>query len=93
MFKEFEYLGKDVCYEVVVENINKIVDMIEDVKLVFDEIFLFKIDGVEEEIYNMIMKKVYEIYGDFFLEIVKVWFEKELNLIIKNGFVVMYLIV
>lgn len=92
MLKEFEYLGEDAAYEVVVENTNMIANMIEDIKPIPDETFAPKIEGAEEQILKMTLQKAHEIYGDPLPDIVKARLEKELNSIIKNGFAVMYLI-
>ena len=92
MLKEFQYLGENKAKEVVIYNTQKIADMIENVKPIPDETFPPKIEGAEEEIKNMTLKKVHSIYGDVLPEIVQKRIDKELNSIINNGYAVLYLI-
>ncbi|MEZ0537314.1 PolC-type DNA polymerase III [Caldicellulosiruptoraceae bacterium PP1] len=92
MIEEFSYLGEKECFEVVVENTNKIADMIENIKPIPDETFPPKIEGAEDTIMQMTMSKAHEIYGENLPKVVSERLEKELNSIIKNGFSVMYLI-
>ena len=92
MLKEFDYLDDNKAYEVVVENTNKIADMIEDILPIPDGTYPPKIDGAEEEIKKLTYDKAHEIYGEVLPEIVDKRIEKELNSIIKNGFSVMYII-
>ncbi len=92
MIKEFEYLGEEACKEVVIENTQKIADMVEVVKPIPDETFPPKIEGAEEEIRNMTMNKVHSIYGENLPEVVQKRLDKELNSIINNGYAVLYLI-
>ncbi|HBZ6547007.1 TPA: PolC-type DNA polymerase III [Clostridium perfringens] len=92
MMKEFEYLGEEACREVVIENTQKIADMVEVVKPIPDETFPPKIEGAEEEIRNMTMNKVHSIYGENLPEVVQKRLDKELNSIINNGYAVLYLI-
>jgi DNA polymerase III subunit alpha, Gram-positive type len=93
MLSEFSYLGNDKAYEVVVYNTNKIADMIDDnVKPIPDETFPPKIDGAEEQIKEMTLKKVHSIYGEKLPDIVQKRLDKELNSIINNGYAVLYLI-
>ncbi|HHV29605.1 PolC-type DNA polymerase III [Acetivibrio mesophilus] len=92
MMKEFDYLGEEKCYEVVVTNTNLIADQCEDIIPVPDGTFPPKIDGAEEEIKTLAQNKATEIYGETLPEIVEKRMEKELNSIIKNGFSVMYII-
>lgn len=92
MLKEFEYLGEEKAKEVVIENTNKIADMVEDVKPIPDETFPPKIEGSEEEIKEMTLKKAHSIYGEKLPEVVEKRLTKELNSIINNGYAVLYLI-
>lgn len=92
MMKEFEYLGEEACKEVVVENTQKIANMVDIVKPIPDETFPPKIEGAEEDIRNMTMNKVHSIYGENLPEVVQKRLDKELNSIINNGYAVLYLI-
>ena len=92
MLAEFSYLGEELAYEVVVENTNRIADMVEDIMLLPDEPHTPKMDGAEEDIVNISMKKAVSIYGDPLPEIVKARIDRELGSIIKHGFSVLYII-
>lgn len=92
MLDEFYYLPEEKAREIVIENPNKIVDMIGDVKPIPDETYPPVIEGSEEELRNMCYKKARRIYGDDLPEIVEARLERELNSIIGNGYAVMYII-
>ncbi len=92
MLKEFQYLGPQKAYEVVVTNTNKIADMCEQISPISPEKCPPHIPGCEETIKTIAYGKAHELYGENLPEIVEKRLEKELNSIIKNGFSVMYII-
>jgi len=92
MLEEFSYLGENVAYEVVVDNTNKINDMIENVRPIPKGFYPPKIEGAEEEVRQTAYKKLHELYGENIPEHLNERVEKELNSIIGNGFAVLYLI-
>ena len=92
MLKEFEYLGKEKAYEVVVTNTNKISDMCEKIRPISPEKCPPHIPGCEKTIKKIAYDKAHELYGDPLPKIVADRLEKELTSIINNGFSVMYII-
>lgn len=92
MLEEFSYLGEELAYEVVVENTNKIADMVEDVKPIPDSTYPPIIEGSDIELREICYKNAIRIYGDPLPDIVKKRLDRELNSIISNGYAVMYII-
>ena len=94
MLAEFAYLGKDVAYEVCVENSNKIAEMIERIKPVPDRDQLYSpfIPGVEERIHDMAYQRAREWYGDELPPMVEERLQMELDSIINHGYAVLYYI-
>ncbi len=90
MLREFTYLG-DRAYEVVVENTNKVADMIEKIRPVPDGFFPPVIEGSDEQLRESSYKKARETYGENLPEIVAKRLERELNAIISNGYSIMYI--
>ena len=92
MIAEFEYLGMDKAYEVVVTNTNKIADMCERISPISPEKCPPHIPGCEQTIKEIAYEKAHELYGETLPEIVQTRLDKELNSIISNGYSVMYII-
>ena len=90
MLEEFDYLGKDKAYEVVVTNTNLIADMIEDVRPIPEKKCPPVVEGAVDGIRNDSLRRAEEIYGSPLPEMVQKRLDKELNSIINNGFAVMY---
>ncbi len=92
MLEEFSYLGEDVAREVVIENPNKIAEMIENVRPIPLGNYPPHIDGAEEELTEKCHSLAKELYGDPLPKVVSERLERELDSIIKNGFSIMYII-
>ncbi len=92
MLEEFSYLGSDVAREVVIENPNKINEMVEQIRPIPTGFYPPSIPGCEEELEEMCWKRAKEWYGDPLPELVKNRLQRELTPIIGNGFAIMYII-
>ena len=92
MLEEFSYLGEEACREVVIENPNRIADMIERIRPIPEGRYEPDLPGAKEELESSCWKRAHEWYGDDLPEVVEKRLEKELTSIIKNGFAVLYMI-
>ncbi|MGM0851513.1 MAG: PolC-type DNA polymerase III [Bacillota bacterium] len=88
----FSFLGKETAKEIVVDNTNKIADLVDVIKPIRDDLYTPKIEGADEEMRRMSYAMAKSIYGDKLPEIVEARLEKELKSIIGHGFAVIYLI-
>ena len=91
MLDEFSYLGEEAAKEIIIENTNKISDMVEKVQPIPSGFYPPHLDNAEETVRSMTYEKAYRIYGDPLPEVVSARLERELNAIIGNGFSVLYL--
>ncbi len=92
MLSQFEYLGEDTAYEVVVKNPNLIADMCEEIKPIPDGTYPPKIEGSDEELRRICYERMEDYYGSPLPEYIRERLDKELESIIKNGFAVLYII-
>ena len=92
MLAEFEYLGQEMAYEVVVENPRRIAEQIERFKPIPDPLYSPSIPGADEEIRDMSYKRARALYGQNLPKIVEDRLQQELKPIIGHGFSVLYLI-
>lgn len=99
MLIEFDFLGADLAYEIVVKNTNMIADMIEPIVTFKKTLFSpaddeFKdslgVPSIEEDLKRMVNEQVHEWYGEVLPKYVEERLEKELNSIISNKFSPIY---
>lgn len=91
MLDEFAFLGKDLAYQVVVQNSQDFADLIEEVEVVKGDLYTPFIEKAEETVAELTYQKAFEIYGNPLPDIIDRRIEKELTSILGNGFAVIYL--
>lgn len=91
MLEEFEYLGREKAYEVVVENSNLISDMCENISPLPKELYIPKLENSEEELKSLVYGKMKELYGDNPPAIVKDRVDTEMKDILARGYHVIYM--
>ena len=92
MLAEFEYLGSAKAKEIVIDNPNKIADMVEKISPVRPDKCPPVIPDSDKELRRICYEKAHSMYGPNLPTVVVERLERELNSIISNGFAVMYII-
>ncbi|MGE5422814.1 MAG: PolC-type DNA polymerase III [Ignavibacteriales bacterium] len=92
MLAEFQYLGEDTAYEVVVTNTNLIADRCEKLRPVPDGHFSPKIEGATERLTSLSWERAREIYKEPLPAIVEARIKRELDSITTHGFSELYMV-
>lgn len=95
MLEEFNFLDEKTKKEIVIDNPNKIVDLVEqDIEVIIstEKPFSPIIEDSEKTTRDMVYNKAYSIYGNPLPENIEKRIEDELRGIIGGGFDVIYLI-
>ena len=67
MLEDFDFLEPSLAYEIVVENTNKVADLIEDVEVIIDTggiPFSPIIENSREDVYKIVFDKAHSMYGN-----------------------------
>ena len=91
MLKEFEYLGRETAYEVVVTNTRAIADQVEEIELLPKDLFPPKIENSARDLRDLVYGKMHRIYGENPPDIVKDRVDTELNTILDHNYDVIYM--
>ena len=92
MLREFEYLGAEKAFEVVVTNTRKIADWCEQISpMPPKKLYLPKLEGSSEELSRLVNGRMQELYGENPPGIVTQRVDVEMGLILKHGYDVIYL--
>lgn len=100
MLNNFSFLGDELAEEIVINNTNKIADMVEEFTLFPKELFAPKDDflsdrgvpSISEATIQMTYNRAKELYGEEIPQYIKDRLDKELNSIIGNKFAPIYYI-
>lgn len=92
MLEEFEYLGSAKAREIVIDNPNRIADMVERITPVRPDKCPPIIPDSDKTLREICYQKAHSMYGKDLPPVVTERLERELNSIISNGFAVMYII-
>ena len=91
MLEEFQYLGAEKAYEVVVTNPNRIADMCETIRPVPHNLFAPKIENSVEDLKRLVYDKLHRLYGENPPELITKRVETELGDIINCHYDVIYM--
>ena len=91
MLKEFAYLGKDDCYDVVIRYPNLVADWCEKMDPLPQGLFAPKLENSAGELESLVYDKAHELYGGELPQIVQDRIDLELPGIIKRKYDVIYM--
>ena len=93
MLAQFDYLGPEMAYKVVIENPNRLADRIENgFRAIPRGTYPPSIEGAEQQLRDATWKTAKEHYGDPLPELVEKRLQKELDSICGHGYAVLYVI-
>ena len=91
MLKEFEYLGKETAYEVVVTNTRAIADRVEEIELLPRDLFPPRIENSAQQLKDLVYDKMHRIYGENPPPLVRERVDTELKTILDHNYDVIYM--
>ena len=93
MLAQFDYLGPEMAYKVVIENPNRLADRLENgFRAIPWGTYPPSIEGAEQQLRDATWKTAKEHYGDPLPELVEKRLQKELDSICGHGYAVLYVI-
>ena len=93
MLAQFDYLGPEMAYKVVIENPNRLADRIENgFRAIPRGTYPPSIEGAEQQLRDATWKTAKEHYGDPLPDLVEKRLQKELDSICGHGYAVLYVI-
>ena len=93
MLAQFDYLGPEMAYKVVIENPNRLADRIENgFRAIPWGTYPPSIEGAEQQLRDATWKTAKEHYGDPLPDLVEKRLQKELDSICGHGYAVLYVI-
>ncbi|NQX83798.1 MAG: PolC-type DNA polymerase III [Mycoplasmataceae bacterium] len=93
MLESFSFLGPDLAREIVIENTNKINEMIDTYSPIKKELYKPSFEEANEVIMKSAKDKLYEYYGDSKDDVIVSRWKKEVDAILSNKFDVFYYLV
>jgi DNA polymerase-3 subunit alpha (Gram-positive type) len=92
MMKCFSFLNDiPLEEEIVIDNTNKIADMMaDDIKPTKDKLYPPSIPGCEKMLTDLVYKTAHEMYGDSLPDVIEQRLDTELKGIVDNGYAVIY---
>jgi len=93
MLEEFDYLGKETAFDVVVRNSRKIADMCQVVSPLppAKKLFLPKLERSAEDLKELVSKRLSQLYGENPPEIVTKRVDMELRDILERSYDIIYM--
>ena len=93
MLRQFSYLPAEKAFEIVVENPNKIVDLIDDdVRAIPKGLYTPSIEGADTSLWEDTLRNARRRYGSPMPQLLEDRLLRELDSIIRHGFAVLYVI-
>ena len=92
MLTQFQFLDRQLAYEIVVENTRKLLEQLDEIFPIKSDLYTPSIEGADDKLTQICYQTAKEIYGHPLPEVVSSRLAKELTSIISNGFGVIYYI-